>query len=116
MADQPRSARTRAASYSCSVSNEVASSFQSLDRAVTALEYLARSGDAGVTEVADAIGVHKSTASRLMTALQTRELVESTGERGRYRLGVGILRLASAVGGRLDLAGQGAGVCDALST
>ncbi len=92
------------------------SSFQSLDRAVTALEYLARSGDAGVTEVADAIGVHKSTASRLMTALQTRELVESTGERGRYRLGVGILRLAAAVGGRLDLAGQGAEICDALCT
>jgi len=97
------------------VGNGDAVSFQSLDRAITALEHLARSGESGVTEVAEAIGVHKSTASRLLVALLGRELVEATGERGRYRLGVGILRLASGVGGRLDLAGQGGPLCAALA-
>jgi IclR family acetate operon transcriptional repressor len=92
-----------------------AASFQSVDRAITALEYLARSGESGVTEVSEAIGVHKSTASRLLVALQGRELVESTGDRGRYRLGVGVLRLAAAVGGRLDVVSQGAPVCAALA-
>ena len=49
----------------------------------------------GVTEVAADIGVHKSTAFRLLGALEERELVEQAQERGKYRLGFGILRLAS---------------------
>ena len=40
-----------------------------------------------MTEVATEIGVHKSTASRLLAALAGRGLVEQAGERGRYRLG-----------------------------
>jgi DNA-binding IclR family transcriptional regulator len=48
---------------------------QSVDRAVTVLEILARDGQAGVTEVARELGVHKSTASRLLAALDRRELV-----------------------------------------
>jgi DNA-binding IclR family transcriptional regulator len=100
---------------SAASASDSAASFQSVDRAITALEHLARTGESGVTEVAEAIGVHKSTASRLLVALQGRELVEATGDRGRYRLGVGVLRLAAAVGGRLDLASQGASVCAALA-
>lgn len=92
-----------------------ASSVQSVDRAVSALEHLARQGQAGVSEVAAVIGVHKSTASRLLGALQARGLVEATGERGRYRLGFGILRLAGAMGGRLDVTTQGREVCDELA-
>ena len=48
---------------------------QSVDRAVAILEILARDGEAGVTEVARELGVHKSTASRLLAALDRRELV-----------------------------------------
>lgn len=92
-----------------------ATSFQSVDRAITALEHLARAGESGVTEVATVMGVHKSTASRLLAALQGRDLVEATGSRGRYRLGVGVLRLASGVGGRLDLASQGGPLCADLA-
>ena len=44
-------------------------SVQSVDRAVRILEILARDGEAGVTEVAGELGVHKSTASRLLAAL-----------------------------------------------
>ncbi len=92
-----------------------ASAVQSVDRAITALEFLARRGEAGVSEVAAAIGVHKSTASRLLGALQTRGLVEVAGDRGRYRLGYGILRLAGAMGGRLDVTDQGREACEELA-
>ncbi len=91
------------------------SAVQSVDRAITALEFLARRGEAGVSEVAAAIGVHKSTASRLLGALQSRGLIEVAGDRGRYRLGYGILRLAGAMGGRLDVTSQGREICEELA-
>lgn len=92
------------------------SAVQSVDRAVSALEYLARHGEARVSEVAAAIDVHKSTASRLLTVLLNRGLVEVAGERGRYRLGFGLVRLAGAVGSRLDVVGHGRDLCDELVT
>jgi DNA-binding IclR family transcriptional regulator len=49
---------------------------QSVDRAVTVLEVLATRGEAGVSEVGAALGVHKSTAFRLLGALEDRGLVE----------------------------------------
>ena len=97
------------------VSAGAVSAVQSVDRAITALEFLARRGEAGVSEVANAIGVHKSTASRLLGALQSRGMIEVAGDRGRYRLGYGILRLAGAMGGRLDVTGQGREICEELA-
>lgn len=76
---------------------------QSVDRAVTVLEILARTGSAGVTDIAAELGVHKSTAFRLISALENRGLVEQNSVRGKYCLGVGILRLAGATTARLDL-------------
>ena len=70
---------------------EDAGPVQSVDRAVAILEILARDGEAGVTEVARELGVHKSTASRLLAALDRRELVAQDAARGRFRLGLGIL-------------------------
>lgn len=69
---------------------------QSVDRAVSILEFLAQHGTLGVTALAKELGVHKSTASRLVAALERRGLVEQVEERGQYRIGVGILRLAGA--------------------
>ncbi|GAB3569964.1 IclR family transcriptional regulator [Spelaeicoccus albus] len=80
-----------------------ASGVQSVDRAVTILEILARTGESGVTEIAGELGVHKSTAFRLVSALAARGLVEQSTERGRYRLGVGVVRLAGAATARLDV-------------
>jgi len=48
------------------------SSVQSVDRALMILEILAQRGESGVTEIAADLGVHKSTASRLMAALLNR--------------------------------------------
>ncbi|KUO04552.1 IclR family transcriptional regulator [Streptomyces sp. DSM 15324] len=88
---------------------------QSVDRAVSVLEILAQRGEAGVSEVAAEIDVHKSTAFRLLGALEARGLVEQTAERGKYRLGFGLVRLAGAVTGRLDITQQGRVVCERLS-
>ena len=106
--------------YSCAMSNRqdasrASAGVQSVDRAVNVLEILAHPGEAGVSDVAADIGVHKSTAFRLLAALEERELVEQTQERGKYCLGFGILRLASAVAGRLDVTQQGHPVCEQLA-
>lgn len=94
----------------------VASGVQSVDRAISVLEYLARQGESGVSEVANALEVHKSTAFRLLGALEARGYVEQAQERGKYSLGFGVVRLASAVSGQLDVSQQAAPVCDRLAT
>ncbi|MFJ4689397.1 IclR family transcriptional regulator [Streptomyces sp. NPDC088789] len=88
---------------------------QSVDRAISVLEILAQRGEAGVSEVAGEIEVHKSTAFRLLGALEARGLVEQAGERGKYRLGFGIVRLAGAVTRRIDITQQGRPVCERLA-
>jgi DNA-binding IclR family transcriptional regulator len=88
---------------------------QSVDRALTILEVLARVGEAGVTEIAAELGVHKSTAFRLVSTLEAHRLVEQTSDRGRYRLGVGVLRLAGATTARLDLVQEARPVCRQLA-
>jgi DNA-binding IclR family transcriptional regulator len=88
---------------------------QSVDRAAAILEILARDGEAGVTEVARELGVHKSTASRLLAALDRRELVTQDTPRGRFRLGAGVVRLAGAAARRLDLVQESRPVCRALA-
>jgi hypothetical protein len=88
---------------------------QSVDRAITVLEVLARRGEARVSEVAAEIDVHKSTAFRLLGALERRGLVEQAGDRGKYRLGVGLIPLAGAVSDRLDVTRQGRHVCVRLA-
>ena len=88
---------------------------QSVDRAITVLEILARDGHAGVSDVAAEIGVHKSTAFRLLAALEERDLVEQNTDRGKYQLAFGILRLASAIPTRIDMARQAQPVLDDLA-
>src|SRR5215218_8731933 len=89
---------------------------QSVDRAVSVLEILARRGEAGVTELAGELGVHKSTAFRLVVALENRGLVEQVIDRGKYRLGFGVVRLASATAVQLDLSRESRAVCERLAT
>jgi DNA-binding IclR family transcriptional regulator len=91
------------------------SQVQSVDRAIAILYLLAERGDAGVTEVAAQLGVHKSTAFRLIGALEAGSLIEQDGERGRYHLGRGILRLAGATAGRLELPTESRPVCRQLA-
>jgi DNA-binding IclR family transcriptional regulator len=92
-----------------------ASQVQSVDRALLVLELLARHGELGVTELAAELAVHKSTAFRLVTALERRDLVHQIADRGKYRLGLGILRLASATTGRLEVSREGREICERLA-
>src|SRR5450755_841937 len=88
---------------------------QSVDRAISVLELLAKQGRAGITEIAEELGVHKSTASRLVSVLENRGLVEPQGLRGKYALGFGIARLAAAGTRRLDLTKLSQPVCEDLA-
>src|SRR6478735_5124641 len=96
-------------------SQTATASVQSVDRALTILELLARDGEAGVTDIAAELGVHKSTAFRLLATLEAHRMVEQDGDRGRYRLGVGNLRLAGATTARLDLVTEARPVCRQLA-
>jgi len=96
-------------------STSQAGGVQSVDRAISVMEILAQRGEAGVSEVAAEIEVHKSTAFRLLGALEARGLVEQAGERGKYRLGFGIVRLAGAVTGRIDITQQARPICERLA-
>ncbi|HEY1819310.1 MAG TPA: IclR family transcriptional regulator [Trebonia sp.] len=93
-----------------------ASQVQSVDRALTILDILARHGELGVTEIAASLGVHKSTAFRLVSALEQHRLVEQLSERGKYRLGFGIVRLASATTARMNLSQESRPFCRELAT
>ncbi|WP_158843985.1 IclR family transcriptional regulator [Saccharothrix deserti] len=88
-------------------SESSASTIQSVDRALTVLSLLARHGELGVTEIAAMLAVHKSTAFRLVATLELHELVEQNTERGKYRLGMGVLQLAGATTARLDIVQRG---------
>ena len=50
-----------------------------------------------------ALGLHKTTASRLLATLQRRGLVEQDEESGKYRLGLVVIRLAERAEKTLDL-------------
>jgi DNA-binding IclR family transcriptional regulator len=90
-------------------------SVQSVDRAATILAYLAGAGELGVTELARRLGVHKSTASRLVATLEKWELVEQVEGRGKYRLGIGLVRLAGTAVAGLDVVEQARPVCRRLA-
>ena len=75
-----------------------------VQRAVVILSEL---GDArtelGTNEIARRTGINVSTISRILATLVSGGLVEHVPATGRYRLGLGIVRLASAVQERLDI-------------
>lgn len=88
---------------------------QSVDRALLVMEIVAKLGAAGVTEIAAELGVHKSTASRLIAVLESRGFVEQISDRGKYQLGFSIVRLAGAASARMDLAKESQEICDKLA-
>jgi len=88
---------------------------QSVDRAVSVMEFLSRNGWTRVTEVANELGIHKSTAYRLLTTLRDRGLVEQDTATEKYRLGFGVVLLASTVTADLDVLRCGRPVCERLS-
>lgn len=70
---------------------------QSLDRGIQILLILAQKSSAGITELAEELGVDKSTASRLVETLRNRDMVRVDPETKKYRLGFRILHLGEAL-------------------
>ncbi len=71
-------------------------SVQSIERAFAVLEVLAES-PAGITEVATAAGLPKSTVARLLATLEEQRAVERFPGDTRYRIGPVIADLATAI-------------------
>lgn len=88
---------------------------QSVDRALQILEFLTEEPVLTTAEIARRLRVHRSTASRLLATLEQRDVVEQVADRGAYRLGLGVLRMAYPVSTRFDLARDSQVVCDALA-
>jgi DNA-binding IclR family transcriptional regulator len=57
----------------------------------------------GVTEVAQRVGLHKSTVSRILGGLAEAGYVQRDEETGRYRLGLGLLALSGPLLADLDV-------------
>jgi DNA-binding IclR family transcriptional regulator len=76
-----------------------------VQRAVAILGELADARtELGTNEIARRTGINVSTISRILATLVSGGLVEHVAATGRYRLGLGVVRLANAVHERLDIA------------
>ena len=86
---------------------EQISGCQAVERAITILELFDEHRTVvGVGEAARALGVHRSTASRLMATLERRGLLEQAEGSASYRLGLGLVPLAGFVLNRFPVRAQ----------
>jgi DNA-binding IclR family transcriptional regulator len=76
---------------------------QVLERAFGILDLLAAEADLDLSEVAAGVGLHKSTAHRLLMVLEGERFVERSVASGKYRLGSRLIELGLAAVSRLDL-------------
>lgn len=74
---------------------------QTVDRALQILPFLSE-GERDLADIAALLGVHKSTALRLLQTLEAQGFVRHNDSH-RYRLGSQIFRLASVALGNLDI-------------
>lgn len=56
----------------------------------------------GVTEIANRVGLHKSTVSRILATFEQERLVERDPETRRYRLGLGLIAIAGPLLAELE--------------
>ncbi len=77
-------------------------SVQVLGKVSLLLDALAEEQEVSASQLADLVGEPRSTVYRLLSSLQSLDLVEPGTRRGTYRLGLKLLRLGSAVVARFD--------------
>lgn len=90
-------------------------SVRSVERAIAILDLLAQGGWRTGAEVSRELGVHRSTALRLLGTLERHGLVERDQRTAKYRLGHRLAQLASVVTGELDLRFVARPVCEQLA-
>lgn len=70
---------------------------KAVEKALVILDVLEKEEIAGVTQIANTIGVNKSTAYRILATLESKELVEKDEETKKYKLGLGFLRYSTSI-------------------
>jgi len=76
--------------------NSAAAGTRSVERALDVLRAVGESrAEPGLSDLADGLGLHKTTVFRLLGALERAEFVVRDDERQRYQLGPALFRLAS---------------------
>ncbi len=88
---------------------------QSVERAVRILEALAVRAQMPLGQVAEEVGIHKSTAYRLLHALMQLGYVEQDGEQGPYRVGIRLVEMGARAMGSWPLARAAEPIMDALA-
>ncbi|MDX6592831.1 MAG: hypothetical protein QOJ13_2027 [Gaiellales bacterium] len=87
---------------------ESTSGCQAVERAIAILELFDEHRTViGISDVARSLGVHRSTASRLMATLESRGLLEQVEGTSSYRLGLGLVPLAGYVLNRFPVRARG---------
>lgn len=82
-------------------------SVRAIDRALDILEaFDDEHPTRGVSDVAEAVGLHKATAFRIITTLANRGYLERERDGLEYRLGMRLVTLGFQIVGRLDLTRQ----------
>ena len=77
---------------------------QAIERAVSILNVFSMdTPELGVTEIAERVGLHKSTVHRFMVNLEAAGFVERNARTGRYRLGLHIFELGGLVMQQMNL-------------
>jgi len=84
-------------------------------RAVQLLQALSREGALSITEAAEQIGAHKSTAYRLLVTLAQERMVEVEPDTEKYRLGQGLFDLVTDTSSQPDLLHASIPECHFLS-
>jgi IclR family KDG regulon transcriptional repressor len=80
---------------------------RSVARAVSILEqFTLDRPELNLTEISNGIGLSKSTTHRLLSTLETTEMVEFDKKTGHYRLGLKTFRLGSVVSKSMELVKQ----------
>jgi DNA-binding IclR family transcriptional regulator len=90
---------------------------QVVDRVFEILDLLAKSKiELGSTDLAERLGLHKSTVHRLLAALERHRFVEKNRETAKYNLGWRLFELGTAAASRVGLYGMARPYLAALST
>lgn len=76
---------------------------QALSRGLRILEILSEKGSATITELAEILGIDKSTVSRLVETLRYHDMVQLNRNTRKYQLGLRILNLGTSLENNLNI-------------